>query len=131
MLLGTTPEHVTQLPPRHVFVFGSNTRGIHGAGAALLAVQSFGAIKGQGFGWQGRAFAVPTKDHRLQSLDLAHIAAYVKAALAFMEYMPGHVFVWTKVGCGLAGYTPDQMALRTRDMFQGSQALLFLPVEFQ
>ncbi len=131
MILGTTPEHVTQLPPKHVFVFGSNLRGVHGAGAALHAAKHFGATRGQGFGLQGAAFAVPTKDHRLQSLDLAHIAAYVKAALAFMEYMPGYVFVWTKVGCGLAGYTPDQMALHTREMFRGSQALLFLPVEFQ
>lgn len=131
MLLGTTPEHVTQLPPRHVFVFGSNTRGIHGAGAALLAVQSFGAIKGQGFGWQGRAFAVPTKDHELRALSLPHIVAYVRSALAFMECMPGYVFVWTKIGCGLAGYSDEEVKLHIGHLLRNTPAQVFLPAEFQ
>ena len=45
-----------------VFVFGSNPKGIHGAGAAATAKTQFGAIQGQGEGMQGNAYALPTKD---------------------------------------------------------------------
>ena len=45
-----------------VFVFGSNPKGIHGAGAAATAKAKFGAIQGQGEGMQGNAYALPTKD---------------------------------------------------------------------
>lgn len=48
-----------------VFVFGSNPEGRHGAGAAKVAVNSFGAIYGQGEGLQGNAYAIPTKDLRV------------------------------------------------------------------
>ncbi len=49
-----------------IFVFGSNPEGIHGAGAARVAVDSFGAIFGQGEGLQGCAYALPTKDLRVR-----------------------------------------------------------------
>lgn len=45
-----------------IFVFGSNPKGIHGAGAAATAKTQFGAIQGQGEGLQGNAYALPTKD---------------------------------------------------------------------
>ena len=44
-----------------VFVFGSNPEGRHGAGAAKIAREQFGAIYGQGEGLQGNAYALPTK----------------------------------------------------------------------
>lgn len=55
-----TPE------PDTVFVFGSNPEGIHGAGAALVALRRFGAIYGVGEGLQGKAYALPTKDLRVK-----------------------------------------------------------------
>jgi hypothetical protein len=45
-----------------IFVFGSNPKGTHGAGAAATAKAKFGAIEGQGEGLQGNAYALPTKD---------------------------------------------------------------------
>lgn len=45
-----------------IFVFGSNPKGIHGAGAAYTAKTQFGAIQGKGEGMQGNAYALPTKD---------------------------------------------------------------------
>lgn len=35
------------LEPNQIFVFGSNTQGRHGAGAALIAKQKFGAMEMQ------------------------------------------------------------------------------------
>lgn len=49
-----------------IFVFGSNPEGKHGAGAAKVAREKFGAIYGQGEGLQGSAYALPTKDLRVQ-----------------------------------------------------------------
>ena len=49
-----------------VFVFGSNPEGRHGAGAAKIAREQFGAIYGQGEGLQGNAYALPTKDLRVK-----------------------------------------------------------------
>ena len=52
--------------PNTIFVFGSNPEGIHGAGAAKVAREQFGAIYGQGEGLQGNAYALPTKDLRIK-----------------------------------------------------------------
>lgn len=52
--------------PNTVFVFGSNPEGRHGAGAAKVAREQFGAIYGQGEGLQGNAYALPTKDLRVK-----------------------------------------------------------------
>ena len=49
-----------------IFVFGSNPEGRHGAGAAKIAREKFGAIYGQGEGLQGHAYALPTKDLRVK-----------------------------------------------------------------
>ncbi|HPF82927.1 MAG TPA: hypothetical protein PLV83_02005 [Bacilli bacterium] len=52
--------------PNTIFVFGSNPEGRHGAGAAKIAKDKFGAIYGQGEGLQGNAYALPTKDLRVK-----------------------------------------------------------------
>jgi hypothetical protein len=49
-----------------IFVFGSNPEGRHGAGAAKIARNQFGAIYGQGEGLQGNSYALPTKDLRIK-----------------------------------------------------------------
>lgn len=52
--------------PNTIFVFGSNPEGRHGAGAAKIARENFGAIYGVGEGLQGNAYALPTKDLRVK-----------------------------------------------------------------
>ena len=53
---------ITNLQPNQIFVFGSNTQGRHGAGAARVARDNFGAIYGQAEGIQGQSYAIITKD---------------------------------------------------------------------
>ena len=55
-----TPEWITELEPGEIFVFGSNLAGVHGGGAARIALEKFGAVPGQGVGLQGRSYAIPT-----------------------------------------------------------------------
>lgn len=43
-----------------IFVFGSNTKGIHGGGSARVALNHFGAKYGQAEGLQGDSYALPT-----------------------------------------------------------------------
>ena len=53
---------ISSLPENGIFVFGSNTQGRHGKGAALVAKEKFGAIYGQASGLQGKSYAIITKD---------------------------------------------------------------------
>lgn len=98
-----------------VFVFGSNLAGRHGKGAALHARQHCGAIYGQGIGLQGRSYAIPTKDEYLKTLPLRVIRQYVEQFQAFAAQHPELTFEVTAIGCGLAGYTPEEIAPLFRD----------------
>ena len=51
-------------------MFGSNLSGRHGAGAAKLARDKFGAQYGCGKGITGQSYAIPTKDKALRVLFL-------------------------------------------------------------
>lgn len=106
-----------------IFVFGSNLAGRHGKGAALFARQNKGAIYGQGIGLQGQSYAIPTKDERIRTLPLHQIEEHVKVFLQFARDNPQLEFEVTEIGCGLAGYSPKQIA----PMFSGSPENCHLP----
>lgn len=92
------------------FVFGSNLKGRHGAGAAKYARENFGAIEGQARGIQGHSYAIPTKDRNMKPLDLEDIKRGVDQ---FIKYASSHredLFFVTRIGCGLAGYTNTDIA---------------------
>ena len=61
-----TGDFLTKLNDNEIFVFGSNPEGRHGAGAALVAKNQFGAVYGQGEGLHGNSYALPTKDLRVK-----------------------------------------------------------------
>ena len=113
---------------QEIFVFGSNLAGRHGKGAALFARQKHGAIYGQGVGLQGSSYGIPTKDASIKTLPLSDINKYVKDFIAFADKNNNLQFMVTPIGCGLAGYTQEQIA----PMF--SECLLLnnvqLPEEF-
>ena len=111
---------------RRIFVFGSNLAGRHGKGAALYARQHYGAIYGQGVGFQGRSYAIPTKDSNMRPLPLGVINGYVESFLVFAWTHPELTFEVTRVGCGLAGYTPAEIG----PMFVGAPSNCLLPEGF-
>jgi hypothetical protein len=110
-----------------IFVFGSNLAGRHGKGAALYARQHHGAVNGQGVGLQGTSYAIPTKDEQLNTLHLELISRYVEQFKEFARAHPEMMFPVTAIGCGLAGYKPDQIA----PLFAGRSANCVLPEEFR
>lgn len=95
-----------------IFVFGSNLAGIHGAGAAKVAREMFGAVPGQGQGLMGQSYAIATKDENFNVIDLETIAQKIKIFNVYTTISSNantHWFV-TRVGCGLAGYSDSQIA---------------------
>lgn len=100
-----TPERITELKPNEIFVFGSNLAGMHGGGAARIAMNKFGAIWGQGVGLQGQSYAIPTMQGGVET-----IKPYVDEFISFAKAHPEYVFLVTKIGCGIAGFSIDEIA---------------------
>jgi hypothetical protein len=107
----------------NIFTFGSNLAGRHGAGAAKFAKEYCGAQYGNGFGLQGKSFAIPTKDEFLRVLPLNAIEQYVRQFLYFALQNPNLTFYVTRIGCGLSGYQDSQIA----PMFADSPQNCILP----
>ena len=99
-------DRIAQLGENEIFVFGSNIQGMHGGGAAWYAHNNFGAEWGVGEGLTGRTYALPTMEGEHPELT----------------------FLVTAVGCGIAGYTPDEVA----PLFKEAAALenVYLPQVF-
>lgn len=111
-----------------IFVFGSNRQGRHGKGAALFALKNRGAVYGQAEGLQGRSYAIITKELRPDyppvTLDDVHdgIRRFLKYASSRWHLR----FVVAPIGCGLAGFKPEDIA----PMFAGAPKNVELPHEF-
>lgn len=98
-------EKITHLEPNEIFVFGSNLQGYHGAGAARMALDKFGAIWGKGVGLQGQSYAIPTMDGGIET-----IKPYVDDFIEFARQHPEYQFLLTRIGCGIAGFTDEEIA---------------------
>lgn len=104
------PLYIVTLPENGIFVFGSNLKGIHGAGAALKAKQSFRAQQGVGHGPTGDCYALPTKSTPYKSLQLREIDNYVDCFLEYVLLHPELEFYLTPIGTGLAGHDAWEIA---------------------
>ena len=92
-----------------IFVFGSNLSGIHGAGAARFALQNKGAVLGIGEGLMGQSYALPTKGLKISHMPLIKIQDHVGEFLQFAYDNPDMEFQVTQLGCGLAGFSRDEI----------------------
>jgi hypothetical protein len=93
-----------------ILVFGSNRKGIHGAGSAQVAFRRYGAEFGIGEGRTGNAYAIPTKETPYRGRSISDIRASVDLFLEYARAHPELEFAVVRVGCGLAGRTDEQMA---------------------
>ncbi|MBO7490178.1 MAG: hypothetical protein J6T88_07880 [Bacteroidales bacterium] len=115
-------DSIAQLNDNEIFVFGSNVQGMHGGGAAWYAHKNFGAEWGVGEGLTGRTYALPTMEGKA---SLAHaVKNFISCARQHTEL----TFLVTAVGCGIAGYSPSEVA----PLFKEAEALnnVFLPQVF-
>ena len=115
-------DRIAQLGAKEVFVFGSNVQGMHGGGAAWYAHKNFGAEWGVGEGLTGRTYALPTMEGK------ASLKRSVENFIACARQHQEMIFLVTAVGCGIAGYTPTEVA----PLFKDAAALenVYLPQVF-
>ena len=100
-----TPERIRSLAENEIFVFGSNLAGFHGGGAARIALNNFGAVWGQGVGMQGQCYAIPTMQGGVET-----IKSYVDEFIAFARTHTEYTFLVTRIACGIAGFSPSEIA---------------------
>jgi len=131
-----TPENITSVKDNEVFVFGSNIQGEHVGGAAWWAFQKFGAVLGQGFGYQGQSYAIPTcirlqkgKMRFTRSFEnVNQIKPFVDAFINEAERFSDKVFLVTKIGCGIANFQISGVAELFRPCLDMDNVIL--PKEF-
>ena len=99
-----TPEYITRLGANEIFFFGSNEHGLHYGGAARAALDHFGAIMGQGNGLQGQSYAINSMS------GLAVMEERVKEFCEFAKAHPDMHFLVTPIGCGIAGFTNEEIS---------------------
>ena len=123
-----TPENIQELKENQIFVFGSNESGQHGAGAAKLALDKFGAIFSIGTGLMGNSYALPTKDNYIKPLSINKIKLYIDQLYATVYNFTNLEFFITEIGCGLAEYTPNDIAPLFKNFVNLSNC--YLPQKF-
>ena len=99
-----SPKWIEHLEKNEIFVFGSNLSGVHGGGAAALAMK-WGAVWGQGVGLQGQTYAIPTMQGGVET-----IKPYVDDFLSFAKLHNELKFLVTEIGCGIAGFKVEEIA---------------------
>jgi hypothetical protein len=121
----TYSGRITSLKPNQIFVFGSNEGGsqgqapTHGAGAAKLAKDKFGAIQGQSRGVQGQSYAIVTKKFYdvKRSSTPEEITTEIKTLYNYARNNPGKEFLVSDYSeTNLNGYSGQEMA----DMFSNA-----------
>ena len=70
-----------------------------------MALDKWGAVWGQGVGLQGSTYAIPTMQGGVET-----IRPYVDDFIRFAGNHPEMTFLVTEIGCGIAGFTPAQIA---------------------
>ena len=115
-------DRIAELDKNEIFVFGSNIQGAHGGGAAWYAHKKFGAEWGVGEGLTGRTYALPTMEGD------ASMRRAVEHFITCAKSHPEFTFLVTAVGCGIAGYTPDEVAPLFREA--ASLKNVYLPQVF-
>ena len=112
----TTPKEIKSLKENQVFVFGSNLNGNHAGGAAKQALQ-WGAIEGQGEGLQGQTYAFPTLDTKMKKVSKKALLDSKEKFYKCAEENKDKQFLVTKVGCGIAGFSEEEM----KKIFKGDK----------
>ncbi|MCF0204268.1 MAG: hypothetical protein HUK12_03045 [Muribaculaceae bacterium] len=106
-----------------IFVFGSNIAGNHNGSAAEYAVKKFGAVMGQAEGLQGQSYAIPSV-----GVSIAELTAAIERFTEFAARNAKYKFMLTAIGCGNAGYTPEQIAPLFKTAYQFGN--VYVPASF-
>ena len=114
---------IGKLKSNEVFVFGSNRAGLHAGGAARMAREKFGARQGVGEGLTGQSYAFPTLTEHFEKVSPESLGASRDRLFETARRHPDKTFLLTKVGCGIAGFSEDEI----RPLFANAPANVILP----
>jgi hypothetical protein len=106
---------IDSLKHNEVFVFGSNTGGKHGIGAARDAM-NWGAEYGKNSGRQGQTYAIITKDLKKGFVGWKFIVEQLKELINYAESNDDLIFLLTPLATGLAGQTVDDLEYNIKDL---------------
>lgn len=104
MLNKISPSNIFNLKSNEIFVFGSNSKGLHISGAAKYAYENFKAEWGIGSGRTGQCYAIDTMSglHTIKE----QVNYFIKQSTVY----PQNTYLVTEIGCGIAGYSPEDIA---------------------
>ncbi len=116
---------IAEFQPNQIFVFGANSQGWHGKGAAKTAKTKFGAIQGQARGLQGQAYGLITKNLKIGYWDDRRYAKTGPCSVTESEIVDNikelyqvartesdleFLIAYTAGGSNLNGYSDREMA---------------------
>lgn len=127
-----SPDNITELNyVNEVMVYGSNKLAKHGAGAAKQALK-FGAKYGVN-GYCGNTYGLITTDLNVSqrpSIPISLLEDEVNKFIQFAKNNPHLTFLVTEVGCGLAGFTVEEVAPLFKLVLLNSITNIRLPKRF-
>lgn len=127
-----SPDNITELNyVNEVMVYGSNKLAKHGAGAAKQALK-FGAKYGVN-GYCGNTYGLITTDLNVSqrpSIPISLLEDEVDKFILFAKNNPHLTFLVTEVGCGLAGFTVEEVAPLFKPVLLNSITNIRLPKRF-
>ena len=126
-----SPDIINDLEPNEVFLYGANQEGRHGAGAAKQALK-FGAKYGVN-GYCGNTYGLITTDLNVPqrpSIPMSLLQDEVDKFIQFAKDNTHLTFLVTEVGCGLAGFTVEQVAPLFKPVLLNSITNIRLPKRF-
>lgn len=126
-----TPENISELKPNEVFVFGTNQYAEHAGGAARIAAEKFGAIKGIApSGLCNQSYGIITTSFCEMPVTIEFVKKQVEVLYEFARLRPDLTFYVTKIGTGIAGFTISEVAKVFRDITRIKPTNIILPKEF-
>lgn len=114
-----TPNHIFNLRPNQIFVFGTDTKGSQKYGAAGIAAKRFGAQIGVVEGLTGNCYALPTRGFQLSMLSKA-----IERLILYIKDNPDKIYLITPVGCGHAGFEVSQIAPLFKTLLRNENVML-------
>ncbi len=111
---------IDSLKENQIFVFGSNSYGDHAGGAAKQAHEQFGAEMGIANGLTGSCYAIDTMS------GFVALQRNVRQFIRVASSTPQLTYLLTRIGCGIAGYTDEQIT----PLFNNMPTNVILPDEW-
>jgi len=142
------PMRVEDLEPNAYLVVATNTLGQHFGGSARFGYDKLGLAWGFSEGFCSRTYALPTLYWSKQVLDpktgrpksVSSIISTEETSAIFERFFkavddleninPGSKVYMTKVGCGIAGRTIEEMKSHFWEFYNGQPNVVF-PIEFE